>query len=81
MNNANGAVDRIKVGLGIGLLAALTGCIGYVDGGYVEPAIWPEPPVVFLGGFYERGHDVHAYSHRGAESRAIAHRGEPRRGR
>jgi hypothetical protein len=29
--------------------------------------------VVIFGGDYDRGHDVHAYSHRGYESRAAAH--------
>lgn len=57
----------------------LTGCVGYVgpDGGgggvYVAP---PGPPdVVIFGGDYDRAHDVHAYSHRGFESRAAAHHG------
>lgn len=51
----------------------LTGCAAYVgpdDGGgggvYVAP---PEPGVVIFGGDYDRGRDVHAYSHRGYESR------------
>ena len=40
MNKANGPVDRIKIGLGIALLAALTGCVGYVDGGYGGGRWW-----------------------------------------
>jgi hypothetical protein len=63
-------------GLGVALLAALTGCVGYVDGGYVEggyvgAVVVPEP--LFIGGAYERGRDVRVYSHRGVESRAVAH--------
>jgi len=75
MNKTNGPVDRIKVGLGIALLAILTGCVGYVDGGYGGAVVVAEPDVyVFGGGYYERGRDVHEYSHRGSESRAVAHR-------
>jgi hypothetical protein len=74
MNHAKGPVDQIKIGLGIALLAALTGCVGYVDGGYYGgPAMVSGPDVYFYGGGYERGHDVRAYSHRGGESRAVAH--------
>jgi hypothetical protein len=74
MNKANTPVDRIKLGLGIALLAALTGCVGYVDGGYYGgTVVVPGPDVYFYGGGYERGRDVHVYSHRGYESRAVAH--------
>ncbi len=63
-------------GLGIALLAVLTGCVGYVDGGYYGgPVVVPGPDVYFYGGGYERGHDVRVYSHRGFESRAVAHPG------
>ena len=76
MNLPNGPVDRIKIGLGIALLAAFTGCVGYVDGGYYGgPVVVPGPAVYFYGGGYERGNDVRVYSHRGAESRAVAHPG------
>ena len=34
IDKATGSVDGIKIGLGVALLAALTGCVGYVDGGY-----------------------------------------------
>ena len=73
VNKANGPVDRIKMGLGIALLAALMGCVGYVGGGYGGAVVVPEPDVYLFGGGYERGRDVHAYSHRGSESRAVAH--------
>jgi hypothetical protein len=78
MNQANGPVNRIKIGLGIALLATLTGCVGYVDGGYVGggyggAVVVAEPDVYIFGGGYERGRDVHDYSHRGAESHAAAH--------
>jgi len=75
MTRTNGAVHRIKIGFGLVLLAAVTGCIGFVDGGYGVPVLVPEPPVFFYGGFYDHGRDVHAYSHRGYESRGAAHRG------
>ena len=78
MNKANSPVDRIKIGLGIALLAALTGCVGYVDGGYVSggyggAVVVAEPDVYLFGGGYERGRDVHGYSDRGSASRAVAH--------
>jgi hypothetical protein len=56
----------------------VTGCVGYVgpdgDGGGVVVTP-PAPDVVIFGGDYDRGHDVHAYSHRGYESRSEAHHG------
>jgi hypothetical protein len=74
MNKTNGPVDRIKMGLGIALLAAMTGCVGYVDGGYSGAVVVPGSDVyVFGGGYYERGRDVRDYSHRGVVSRAAAH--------
>ena len=84
MNQTNGPVDRIKIGLGLALLAALAGCVGYVggggyvDGGYVGGVVVPEP--LFIGGSYDRGRDVHAYSQRGGASRAVAHSGGGARG-
>jgi hypothetical protein len=74
MNKGNGPVDRIKMGLGIVLLATLMGCVGYVDGGYGGAVVVADPDVyVFGGGYYGGGHDIHAYSNRGAASRAVAH--------
>jgi hypothetical protein len=74
MNKANRAVDRIKMGLGIALLATLIGCVGYGGGGYGGPVVVADPDVtVFGGGYYGGGHDIHAYSQRGAASRAVAH--------
>ena len=78
MNQTNGPVNRIKIGLGIALLAALTGCVGYVDGGYVSggyggAVVVAEPDVYLFGGGYDRGRDVHGYSNRGSVSRAAAH--------
>ena len=50
-NQANDSYDRIKLGLGIALLAALTGCVGYVDGGYYGgPVVVPGLGVYFWGG-------------------------------
>ena len=75
MNKANALVDRIKIGLGIALLAALTGCVGFVDGGgdYGGAVVVPGPDFYFFGGGYDRGRDVHGYSQRGAVSRGAAH--------
>ncbi|MGD1020733.1 MAG: hypothetical protein ABSA12_15580 [Verrucomicrobiia bacterium] len=76
MNKANGSVDRIKMGLAVVLLATLMGCVGYVDGGYGGTVVVadPDPDVYVLGGgYYGGGHDIHAYSNRGAASRAVAH--------
>src|ERR1035437_9011547 len=58
MNKGSGPVDRIKIGLGIVLLAALTGCVGFVDGGYGGAVVVPGPDVYFWGGDYDRGRDV-----------------------
>jgi hypothetical protein len=58
------------------LFITSTGCVGYVDPGdggggvIVTP---PEPDVVIFGGDYDRGRDVHAYSHRGFVSHGAAH--------
>ena len=78
MNETNSSADRVKIGLGLLLLAALTGCVGYVDGGYGYAGyggsvVVPGPDLYFFGGSYERGRDVRDYSHRGFESRAAAH--------
>jgi len=83
MNHAEGPIDRIKVGLGVALLAALTGCVGFVDPGYGGVVAVPGPDFYFFGGGYERGRDAHYYSHRGFESRRVAHpdRGGPGRRR
>ena len=75
MNKTNGPADRIKIGLGIALLAVLTGCVGGyvgVDGGYGGTVV-VDP--LFGGGIYDRGADVHGYSQRGSASRAVAHSG------
>jgi hypothetical protein len=70
---ANSPIDRIKIVLGIVLVATLTGCVGYVDGGYGGGVVGAEPDVYVFGGGYERGRDVHVYSQRGVQSRAVAH--------
>jgi len=78
MKKVNDPVDLIKLGLGIALLAVLTGCVGFVGGGYGGEVVVPGPPDLFLfgGGFeHERGRDVRVESHRGLESRAVAHPG------
>jgi hypothetical protein len=87
MNNTNGLADRIKFGLGVLLLVALTGCVGYVDGGYGGDVVVGGPVVVggvWVGvgrlggggvwdaGFVGRG-VAHGYSDRGRASRRAAH--------
>jgi len=73
MNQPKSPLGRIKIGLGIAALAALIGCVGYVDGGYGGAVIVPGPDVYLFGGGYERGRDVHAFSQRGFVSREVAH--------
>jgi hypothetical protein len=82
LRQAQRPIKRIRIGLELGLLTTLMGCVGvgYVDGGYEGVAVVPEPGVVLFDGGYERGRDVHAYSHRGAESRGAAHPGGGARG-
>ncbi len=79
MSKSNILVKRIKLGLGILLLATLTGCIGYVGGGgdYGGGGWWGGPDIYVFGGGYDhdRGHDVRGYSARGAASRGAAHSG------
>jgi len=76
MNRASTRFQPFHVLLGIALLVALTGCVGYVGDGYGgATVIAPAPEVTFYGGgYYERGHDVRVYSHRGFESRGGGHR-------
>jgi hypothetical protein len=84
---AKDPIGGIKIGCGIALLATLMGCVGYVDAGYSgavvvsEPVFVRGPDVYFYGGGYERGRDVRVYSHRGYESRAVAHPGHGERER
>ena len=79
MNKAKGPLARLKIPLGIALLTALTGCLGVVGGGgeygddYGGAVIVPRPDVYIFGGGYDRGRDEHDYSHRGHESRGVAH--------
>jgi hypothetical protein len=77
LNFANSLVGRIKIGLAIAVLTVLTGCIGFVggDGGYYGGSgwWWDDGGWWGGGGGYDRGHDVHGYSDRGAASRAVAH--------
>jgi hypothetical protein len=70
MNQFNNAKIPTALLLGIVLLTALIGCVGYVDGGYGGGAvIVPGPDVYLFGGGYDRGGDARGYSHRGAASR------------
>ncbi|MGD1088569.1 MAG: hypothetical protein ABR955_07560 [Verrucomicrobiota bacterium] len=72
MNKANSPVDRIKIALGMALLTALTGCVGFVGGGYGGEVVAPGPDLFLFGGGYDRGRDVQGYSNRGFASRAAA---------
>lgn len=75
MNCSKTAIGRIRNGLGIALLAAVTGCGAYGGGGYYGgTVVVPGPAVGFWGG-YERGRAVNVYSHRGSVSRSVAHAG------
>ena len=75
MNKANSPIERIKIGLLIGLLAVLTGCAGFLGGGYYygDTVVVSEPDLFLFGGDYYRGREMHNYSHRGSESRRAAH--------
>ena len=75
MNKTNNLVERIKIGLAIAALTALTGCIGWVGGGG-GGGWWGDDGGWWGGGRgYDRGRDVHDYSARGAASRGAAHGG------
>ena len=71
-----GLLRLVMVALGIFLVSSLTGCVGYVDGGYGgygDDGGYDGGSDIFLfGGNYDRGRDVQAYSHRGSESRSAA---------
>jgi hypothetical protein len=74
--------DWIKLSLGVTLLVAMTGCVGYVDGGGGGDVVVGGPVVVggvWDAGFVGRG-EAHGYSHRGAASRGFAHGGGGGRG-
>jgi hypothetical protein len=60
--------------LGVAVLAPLTGCVGYVDGGGVA-VVAAAPDVYLFGGGYDRGRDVHVFSNRGHASIDVAHGG------
>ena len=79
MNKAKCLVDRIKIGLLIGLMTALTGCASYGGGPYYNEGVVVEPDVYLFGGYYDRGRDAHNYSHRGSQSRGAAHSGGSRK--
>ena len=78
MNKANTLAGGIKLALGLALVAALAGCVGYVDPGYGGGSVEVGGPLYFdggFGGFYDQGHDVRGYGRRGSASRAVAHGG------
>ena len=72
MNLPSALLRPIPILLGIAVLTALTGCVGYVDGGYNDGGgVYVAGPDFFGygGGGYDHGRDVHGYSQRGAVSR------------
>ena len=77
INKTNDPLERIKIGLLIGLLVTLAGCAEYWGGGYyygeTVMVSEPEPDIFLFGGSYDRRRDAHNYSHRGSESRRVAH--------
>ena len=74
-NRSRDALRGIGIGLVTALVATVLGCVGYVDGGYGADVYVPGPDVVIFGGGFDhdRGREVHDYSHRGVESRRVAH--------
>jgi len=81
MKKTNGGLWRTKIKLLFGLLAAFTGCVGYVAGGYYDGAVVvPEPDQYLFGGEYYHGRDARDYSRRGSESRGAAHSRDDHRG-
>jgi hypothetical protein len=83
MKKASTLAGGIKIGLGLALLAALTGCVGYVGGGGGGAVVVDGPGYVEggFGGYYDEGRSVHGYSGRGSASRAVAHGGGGHGGR
>jgi len=80
-SQTNALADRIKIGLAIAMLTALTGCVGVVGGGggWWGGGWWGGD-----GGWWggrDRGGDVRAFSARGAASRGAAHGGGEHGGR
>jgi hypothetical protein len=79
LNKSDVPTLRNQALLGVAVLTCLTGCVGYVGGGYDAGVVVPVPGVVVVGpevgffGGYDRGHDVREDSHRGSESRGEAH--------
>ena len=75
MKKSSHPARRLKLGLGIALLAFVSGCVGYVDPGYGPVVVRPWYGGWFYDGFYDGGTSWHDYGHRGFESRGIAHGG------
>jgi len=84
MSQATGFLSNVKFVVVIALLAVLTsfvtGCAGYVDGGYGDYSGYDGyydggPDIYLFGDGYGRGRDAQYYSHRGAESRGFGHSG------
>jgi len=81
MNKTNESINRIRLGFGIMLVAALTGCGGYIGGDYGGGDYGGGDygdydgggDLYIFGGGYDRGRDVQNYSHRGSASRGAAH--------
>jgi hypothetical protein len=75
MNRANNPVERIKLGLAIVLLATLSGCATYGNGGYYygDAVVVPGPDLLLFNDDYGSGRYEYDYRNRGSESRREAH--------
>ncbi len=58
-----------------GMLMALTGCAGFGGGAYYGDTLVAPGPDIYMFNDISNAHDVHHFSHRGAESRQAAHQG------
>jgi len=86
MKKLRGPMERIKIGLALAAGVAFAGCVGcwdggYYDGGYAGPVGVDIEAPVFFSGFFDGGHAVRGYSHRGHASHAVAHSGGRGHGR
>ena len=68
-------MNPIKMGLMMGLLMALFGCVIAGGGGYYHGGYYDDRDGYLFGGGHDNGRDVHNYSRRGFASRGAAHPG------
>ena len=75
MNKTKYLMNPIKMGLVMGLLTTLIGCVVVGGGGYYRDGYYDDGGIFLFGGGHDGGREVHEYSHRGFESRGEAHPG------